>query len=80
MNLSKVVEREKDFYFLFIFQNYGNIFYSGSRGWECKALPKLQPQVGKVFIHPTPPSQAGCDTRSIFKHSTADLNSEYSFS
>ena len=29
------------------------------------------------FIHPTPPSRAGRDTRSIFKWSSTHLNSEF---
>ena len=32
-----------------------------------------------VYIYPTPPPWAGCDTRSNFKWSSAGLNSEFSF-
>ena len=33
-----------------------------------------------VCIYTTPPPQAGCDTRSIFKQSKASLKSEFFFS
>ena len=32
-----------------------------------------------AYIYPIPPPQARCDTRSIFKRSTAGLYSEFSF-
>ena len=32
------------------------------------------------YLYPTPSSQPGCDTRSIFKQTIAGLNSEFSFS
>ena len=33
-----------------------------------------------VYIYSIPPPQVGCDTRSIFKWRSADLNTEFSFS
>ena len=32
-----------------------------------------------VFIYPTPPPQARCDTRSIFQQNIEGLNLEFSF-
>ena len=34
----------------------------------------------KIMYLPTPPPQAGCNTKSIFKQSAVGLNSEVSFS
>ena len=43
--------------------------------WRCFVFHLIY-----VYIHPALPPWAGRDTRSIFKQSTAGLNSEYSFS
>ena len=36
--------------------------------------------VKAIYIYPTPPLQAGCDTRSTFVCNTDGLNLEFSFS
>ena len=33
----------------------------------------------QVYIYPTPPPHAGCDTKSILKWSKASLNTEFVF-
>ena len=45
---------------------------------RAKSIAQLLQQ-SNVCIYPTPPPQTGCNKRSIFKQSTAGLNSDFSF-
>ena len=36
-------------------------------------------QLSQLYINPIPPTQTGCDTRSIFKWITVGLNSQFTF-
>ena len=62
-------------------EKYNNIIYVQENKLKMTAVvPKLYAMAHyytTCMYLPNPPSQAGCDTRSIFKQSKTGLNSEF---
>ena len=72
---------DKDCLFSFLFSfSCLQIRYHKWRSKLYKNFPKTLHYVPLIYIYLTPPSQARCNTTSIFKQSTTGLNLEFSFS